>query len=201
MILEGVVTTMSPSAVLNIAPMGPKLGPDLGLRRFELRPFRTSTTFQNLETRREGVFHVTDDVLLMAQSAIGHEFDPPPELHPAQMVNGWILAGSCRYHEFKVVEFDDQLERARIIAETVHEGRIRDFLGFNRARRCGRRSGNPGHANGLSSAEEILAQFDRLGVIVSKTGGRAEDLAFHILHEHVCRNHESSCRDTKERSS
>ena len=201
MILEGVVTTMSPSGVLNIAPMGPKLGPDLGLRRFELRPFRTSTTFQNLKTRREGVFHVTDDVLLMAQSAIGHEFDPPPELHPAQMVNGWILAGSCRYHEFKVVEFDDQLERARIIAETVHEGRIRDFLGFNRAHHAVVEAAILATRTAFLPREEILAQFDRLGVIVSKTGGRAKDLAFHILHEHVCRNHESSCRDTKERSS
>ena len=28
-----------------------------------LRPFHTSTTYQNLKARGEGVFHVTDDVL------------------------------------------------------------------------------------------------------------------------------------------
>src|SRR5262249_18347776 len=35
-ILEGIVTTLSPEGRLNIAPMGPKLGDDLRLERFEL---------------------------------------------------------------------------------------------------------------------------------------------------------------------
>ncbi len=41
MILEGIVTTLSLEGELNIAPMGPKLESDLGMRRFELRPYRT----------------------------------------------------------------------------------------------------------------------------------------------------------------
>jgi len=36
-----------------------------------LRPFQTSTTFHNLKRQRAGVFHVVDDVLLLARAAIG----------------------------------------------------------------------------------------------------------------------------------
>lgn len=186
MILEGIVTTLSPEGVLNIAPMGPKLGPDLSLQRFELRPYRGSTTFQNLRARGEGVFHVTDDVLLLAQSAIGRDLDPPPELQPAQAVEGWIIAGSCRYHEFRTLECDDREDRARILVETVAQGRIRDFLGFNRARHAVVEAAILATRTGLLPMEEILTQLDRLGIIVSKTGGAAEERAFHILYEYVC---------------
>ena len=197
MILEGIVTTVSPEGVLNIAPMGPKLGPDLSLHRFELRPYRTSTTFQNLKARGEGVFHVTDDVLVLAQSAIGESISPPPELRPARVVDGWILAGSCRYYEFRTVEFDDQTDRARIVVETVAEGRIRDFLGFNRARHAVVEAAILATRTAFLPRAEILAELDRLGTIVSKTGGPVEDAAFQILHEHVRRSAGTTSVETK----
>ena len=71
MILEGIVTTLNDDATLNIAPMGPRVDAGVALARFELRPYRSSTTYYNLKKRGEGVFHVTDDVLLLAQTAIG----------------------------------------------------------------------------------------------------------------------------------
>src|SRR5918912_538645 len=46
MILEGIVTTVSPEGVLNVAPMGPHVGP--GMERFVLRPFPTAQTYRNL---------------------------------------------------------------------------------------------------------------------------------------------------------
>src|SRR5690348_6586702 len=106
---------MSPEGILNIAPMGPKLDDGLSLERFELRPYRTSTTYRNLKARGEGVFHVTDDVLLLAQAAIGVPIDPEPGLRLADAISGWILTGACRYHEFRVVELDDQAERTQIL--------------------------------------------------------------------------------------
>jgi hypothetical protein len=38
-ILEGIVTTLSLDGVLNIAPMGPRIDPDLSMARFVLRPY------------------------------------------------------------------------------------------------------------------------------------------------------------------
>src|SRR5262249_2707916 len=114
-ILEGIVTTLNSQDMLNVAPMGPEVaaGPDMD--RFILRPYRTSTTYPNLKARGEGVLHVTDDVLLLAQAAIGVELEPFPTIRPASMVAGAILADACRFYEFRVVELDDRDDRTRIV--------------------------------------------------------------------------------------
>src|SRR5947209_13061351 len=109
MILEGIVTTVSPTGALNIAPMGPEVEP--ALERFVLRPFRTAQTYANLKAHGEGVLHVTDDVLLLARAALGPP-DPLPPMRPAARVRGWVLTGACRYYEFRVTACDDRAERA-----------------------------------------------------------------------------------------
>src|SRR5690349_8034967 len=112
MILEGLVTTVSTDGVLNVAPMGPRVSP--AMDHFVLRPFRSSTTYRNLRDRGEGVLHVTDDVLLLARTAIGSPVDFPSR--PADVVSGAILTGACRYFEFRVVELDDREDRTTIHA-------------------------------------------------------------------------------------
>ena len=99
MILEGIVTTVSPEGQINIAPMGPRV--DAAMRRLLLRPFPTAQTCRNLREHGEGVLHVTDDVLLLARAAVG-ALDPVPPLVPAARVRGWVLTGACRYYEFRV---------------------------------------------------------------------------------------------------
>ena len=131
MILEGIVTTVSPQSAVNVAPMGPRIDGDM--RRFLLRPFPTSQTCQNLRKHGEGVLHVTDAVLLLARAAVG-KLEPLPEMMPAAKVRGFVLTGACRYFEFRVPSIDDSEERVRTRCETVHVGRIRDFFGFNRGK-------------------------------------------------------------------
>src|SRR6266571_198960 len=104
--------------------MGPDVEP--AMARFLLRPFRTARTYQNLKAHGEGVLHVTDDVLLLAQAAIGIP-DPFPPLFPAAHVRGWVLRDACRYAEFRVVSCADQGERATFTVEVLHIGRLRDF--------------------------------------------------------------------------
>src|SRR5262245_883045 len=99
MILEGIVTTVSPTEEVHLAPMGPHVDGDM--KRFTLRPFQTSETFHNLRALGEGVFHVTDDVLLMAQAALG-TVKPPPPVEPAATIRGFVLADACRFYEFRV---------------------------------------------------------------------------------------------------
>ena len=119
MILEGIVTTITSAGAIHIAPMGPRV--DADMRRLLLRPFPTSQTYRNLKAHGEGVLHVTDDVLLLAQAALG-PVEPPPPLVPAARVRGFVLAGACRYYEFRVLSLDEREERVRIEAEVVHAG-------------------------------------------------------------------------------
>jgi hypothetical protein len=182
MILEGIVTTISPEGAVNIAPMGPHV--DDKMERFLLRPFATSQTYQNLCTHPEGVLHVTDDVLLLARAAVGR-LQPLPEMVLASNVKGYILRETCRYYEFRVRSIDDSQERVRIEAEVVRSGRVRDFFGFNRGKHAVVEAAILATRTNFLPLDEIEAEFRKLRIIVDKTGGAQEKMAFQILADHV----------------
>ncbi len=182
MILEGIVTTLGASGVLNIAPMGPRVDADMA--RFVLRPFPTSQTYHNLKSLGEGVLHVTDDVLLLARAALG-PVEPPPPLQPAAAVRGMVLAGACRYYEFRVRSVDESEPRVRIEAEVVRAGRLRDFFGFNRAKHAVVEAAILATRTDFLPPDEVEAEYRRLAVLVDKTGGPQEHEAFDFLRRHV----------------
>ncbi len=183
MILEGIVTSLSAENVLNIAPMGPEVDAGMNMERFVLRPYQTSTTYANLRARGEGVLHVTDDVLLLAQTAIGAAVEPPPPTRPADVVDGVILLDSCRFYEFRVVDLDDRQDRTRIVVETVAHGRHRDFFGFNRAKHAVLEAAVLATRTAWLPLKELLLEFRKLEVLVQKTGGPSEQAAFRLLDE------------------
>jgi hypothetical protein len=180
MILEGIVTTVGADGTVNVAPMGPRVDADMA--RFLLRPFPTSQTYRNLKAHGEGVLHVTDDVLLLAQAALG-PVEPP--LLPATAVRGRVLAGACRYYEFRVRSIDESEPRVRIEAEVVHAGRLRDFFGFNRAKHAVVEAAILATRTDFLPPDEIEAEYRRLAVLVEKTGGEPEREAFAFLRRHV----------------
>jgi hypothetical protein len=184
MILEGIVTTVSPAGAVNIAPMGPSV--DDAMERFLLRPFATAQTCQNLLAHGEGVLHVTDDVLLLARAALG-PVEPPPPLVPAAKVRGFVLSEACRFYEFQVRAIDASEPRVRIDVRVLHHGRLRDFFGFNRAKHAVVEAAILATRTALLPLCEIEAEFKRLGVIVGKTGGPEEHAAFQLLQDHVRR--------------
>jgi hypothetical protein len=194
MILEGIVTTLADGDhVINIAPMGPRLYPPYILEvnsRFELRPFRTARTFANLVSHPEGILHVSDDVLLLARAAVG-PVEPLPPLLPAAAIRGWVLAEACRAYEFRIVSLDDSSERVTLVAEVVHRHCLRDFFGFNRAKHAVLEAAILATRTHLLPAEEIEREYDRLAVLVTKTGGPPEQQAFAFLRQYV---HEEAIR-------
>jgi uncharacterized protein len=184
MILEGIVTTLNPDGTANVAPMGPRVPPDF--RRLLFRPFRTAHTYQNLLRHGEGVFHVTDDVLLLARAALGDLPEPPP-LRPARHVRGSVLADACRAFEFRVRSVDDREERSRIDAEVVHAETLRDFFGFNRAKHAVVEAAILATRTDFLPLEEIEAEYRKFAVVIDKTGGEQEHAAFAFLRQHLAR--------------
>ena len=182
MILEGIVTTISPTGDINIAPMGPRVDP--AMTRFLLRPFNTSTTYHNLRAHGEGVLHVTDDVLLLARAALGQLVTMPPLL-PAFAIRGWVLRDACRAYEFRVRTIDDREERVNIEVEVVHHATLRDFFGFNRAKHAVVEAAILATRTNFLPIEEIEAEYRKLAVIVQKTGGEQEKEAFEFLQQHL----------------
>ena len=191
MILEGIITTLNADGRPNIAPMGalidePGREP---IRRMILRPFPTTATYANLQRTGQAVFHVTDDVELLARAAVGPP-DPLPAMRPAEAVEGLILDDACRWYALRVCRLDDSGPRAEIQTEVVDGGRIRDFFGFNRAKAAVVEAAILATRVHLLPRDTILADLARLAVLVEKTGGRAERSAFAFLEEYVRRGPE-----------
>lgn len=182
MILEGVVTSLNENGDVNIAPMGPIVDESMTVLR--LRPFQTSTTFRNLQRDRHGVFHVVDDVLLLAQAAV-NKLEHTPPTFAAEMINGRILQSACRWYEFAVDEIDDSHDRAELLARVVHCGRIRDFFGLNRAKHAVLEAAILATRVHLLPKDEITQQYAALKILVDKTAGATERKAFALLEEFV----------------
>jgi hypothetical protein len=189
MILEGIVTTLAADGTAHVAPMGPLVEamPGDAWRRFVLRPFRSAQTYRNLVSHPEGVLHVTDDVLLLARTAVG-AMDPLPPVAPATHVRGWVLRDCCRWYEFRIAARDDSADRARLEAEVVHIGRVRDFFGLNRAMHAVVEAAILATRLALLPRDEVEASYRKLAVLVDKTGGPRERTAFAFLEEYVRNN-------------
>jgi uncharacterized protein len=182
MILEGILTTLSESGEVNIAPMGPIV--DQAMTRLVLRPYTSSTSYQNLKRTGEGIFHVTDDVELLAQAAVGMPATMP-KIMPAARVGGMILEGACRWYALRVESLDDSQERTTIVTCVVDSGRLRDFFGFNRAKHAVIEAAILATRIHLTGRDAVLVEFERLRAPVEKTGGPAEKRAFEFLSNYV----------------
>ncbi|MDB4777988.1 DUF447 family protein [bacterium] len=181
MILEGVVTTTNADGTTNISPMGPNVEDDF--KAFQLRPFQTSRTYQNLKTTRCGVLHIVDDVMMIAQGAI-KRWTLLPELVNAETVSGQRIANACQAFEFtsQVVEED---ERTLIECQVVQKHQGRRFFGFNRAKHAVIEAAILATRINLLPMEDIQTQFEGLKIIVGKTGGAEEHAAFDLLNSYV----------------
>ncbi len=184
MILEGIVTSIDPAGLVNFAPMGPYV--EASFETLRLRPYKTSRTFQNLKANGQGVFHVVDDVLLLAQAAIG-SLNQLPDIFPAEKIKGQVIKSACRWYEFEVTELDESQDRTNIIARVVHMGRLRDFVGFNRAKHAVLEAAILATRVHLLKRDYIVQEYDRLQVPLEKTAGAAELEAFALLRDFIQR--------------
>ena len=181
-ILEGIVTTTCEDGATNVSPMGPLT--DCAMDTLVLRPYRTADTYQNLKRTGEGVFHVTDDVELVARAAVDR-LTAEPKWTTCEAVDVRILADACRWYAFRVVDLDDRQERTEIVARVVERGRIRDFFGFNRAKHAVLEAAILATRLEFLPGDEIVAELERLAGPVEKTAGSQERRAFDFLTEYV----------------
>ena len=189
LILEGIVTTLNEDGSTNMAPMGPIV--DTRFMRLLFRPYSSSTTYANLVRTGQGIFHVTDNVELFAQSAIGIP-KPIPAMFPATKVDGWVLADTCRWYGFQVESTDavvaaeqDSSHRSTFLARVVEQQRLRDFVGFNRAKHAVIEAAILATRVDLLSAETLQSEMQRLQTSVRKTGSIQEQKAFQHLQKLV----------------
>lgn len=184
MIIEGIVTTTAADGRLHVAAMGPWVDPhERAAGRFTrlvLKPFGTSQTAANLLRERCGVFHVSDDVLLLARVVAGRLDEPPPS-RPAVAVAGRVLADACQAWEFAIDVVDESRERIELAARVVAEHGGRPFVGFHRAAHAVVEAAILVTRVHLLGRDEVERRLADLAVLVEKTGGPREREAFALL--------------------
>jgi len=185
-IVEGVATTWDSSGRVNVAPLGPIVRdePPTEWKEMIFRPFPGSKTYDNLQQTKEGVFHLTDDILLIVLAATG---DVSPSLAPCEVLRGRRLVDCCRAIEFRVVDWDESGERPRAVGNVVHQAEGRPWGGFNRASHAVLEAAVLATRLHLTGKDYVQQELDRLRVVVEKTSspGERPAEAFAFLVEYV----------------
>jgi hypothetical protein len=178
MIIECILTTTDGQGQINCAPMGVEWGEEI----IVIKPYQDTATLRNLLATEMAVVNLTDNVLLFAQSAIGSPLFPT---RPAQMIAGVVLQDVCSWRELQAESIDTGEPRARITTRVVYRGFAREFLGFNRARHAVLEAAILATRTRFIPREQILAEYERLQIIVDKTAGPPEFEAMQILTDYV----------------
>ena len=182
LILEGLVTTFGDDGSVNVSPMGPLV--DRKRTKFVLRPYKTSRTYQNLKRGSACVFHVTDNVLMIAEAITGR-LKISADAYFLDDFGGPILKDACQWFSLRVVQLENEEDRTTISCEMMEHGSQRDFFGFNRAKHAVLEAAILATRTAFLPADFILGEIAKLQTPVDKTAGELESQAFQMLKAYI----------------
>jgi len=181
-LIETVVTTTGDDGVVNCAAMGVRWGEE----ELVFWPFDATRTLRNLRVHGEAVVHLTDDVLLFVQAALGH---PRPAMRPASAIDGSVIEDANSWREVVVTEIAPtagELPRSRVRARVVAAGTgTREPLGLCRARHAAVEASILASRLRWLGAEHVCAELVRLQELVDKTAGPRERAAMDYVRRYV----------------
>ena len=181
-LIETVVTTTGPDGVVNCAAMGVRWGQE----ELVFWPFDATRTLRNLRAHGEAVVHLTDDVLLFVQAALGR---PRPAMRPATAVAGTVIESANAWREVIVTQISpsgDELPRSRVCARIVASGTgTREPLGLCRARHAAVEASILASRLKWLGAEHVWAELSRLQELVDRTAGSRERAAMDYVRRYV----------------
>jgi uncharacterized protein len=179
-LIETVVTTTGSDGVVNCAAMGVRWGDE----ELAFWPFEATRTLRNLRVHGEAVVHLTDDVLLFVEAALGH---PRPPMRPASRVAGAVIEDANAWREVVVTEIaPDSSNRSRVRARIVAAGTgAREPLGLCRARHAAVEASILASRLQWLGVDHVAAELDRLQALVDKTAGSRERAAMDYVRRYV----------------
>jgi len=181
-LIETVVTTTGPDGVVNCAAMGVRWGEE----ELVFWPFDATRTLRNLRGHGEAVVHLTDDVLLFVEAALGH---PRPAMHPATVIDGSVIGDANAWREVIVTEITataDDTPRSEVRARVVASGTgARQPLGLCRARHAAVEASILASRLKWLGAEHVRTELARLQELVDKTAGPRERAAMDYVRRYV----------------
>jgi uncharacterized protein len=181
-LIETVVTTTGSDGEVKCAAMGVRWDDE----ELVFWPFNTTRTLRNLRRHGEAVVHLTDDVLLFVEAALGH---PRPALRPAHAIAGSVIAEANAWREVVVTEIspaEGELPRSRVRARVVAAGTgARQPLGLCRARHAAVEASILASRLRWLGAAHVQAELAGLQELVDRTAGPRERAAMDYVRRYV----------------
>jgi hypothetical protein len=182
MIHETVVTTCSTDGTPHVAPMGAQFEGDRDDARVILKPFRPSTTYDNIMATGCAVMNFTTDVRVFAGCVTGRRHWPTLS---AAKVPGVRLAGSLAHAELRLDHASGDPGRPVLTMRRVAEASHAPFTGFNRAQAAVIEAAVLVSRLHLLPREKIETEMAWLTIAIDRTAGPAEREAWQWLIEAV----------------
>jgi len=181
-LIETVITTTGSDGAVNCGAMGVRWGEE----ELVFWPFDATRTLRNLRVHGEAVVHLTDDVLLFVQAALGR---PRPVTRPAAAIDGAVIEDVQSWREVVVTEITPaagELPRSMVRARVVASGiGTRQPLGLCRARHAAVEASILASRLRWLGAEHVSGELERLQELVDKTAGPRERAAMDYVRRYV----------------
>jgi len=178
MIRETIVTTVSASGALHIAPLGLIADGD----EWIIAPFRPSATLDNLRAVPFAIANYTDDVRVFAGCLTGRTNWPTAA---SDCVPVPRLAGALAHAELSVKRVTEDDQRPRFHCNVVHLAQHAPFPGFNRAQAAVIEAAILTSRLHMLPPEKIESELAYLKIAISKTAGPVEQEAWDWLMEKI----------------
>lgn len=164
---EVIVTTLDETGNPHSAPMG--ISEVNGY--FMVKPFKPSTTYDNLKRHRQCTINYLDDVRVFAGALTGRRQWPTL---PCRRIEGVYLEQALAHSELEMTRFDDDDPRACFYGQVLEETTHAPFRGFNRAQSAVIEAAILVSRLGMLPEQKIRDEIRYLQIGIDKTAGERE---------------------------
>lgn len=164
---EVIVTTLDEAGKPHSAPMG--ISEVNGY--FQVKPFKPSTTYDNLKRHRQCTINYLDDVRVFAGALTGRRQWPTL---PCRRIEGVYLEQALAHTELEMTRFDDDEPRACFYGQVLEEVTHAPFRGFNRAQSAVIEAAILVSRLGMLPENKIQDEIRYLQIGIDKTAGERE---------------------------
>jgi hypothetical protein len=178
LIHEVIVTTLDDSGKAHSAPMG--ISEVNGY--FIIKPFKPSTTYDNLKRHRQCTINYTDDVRVFAGALTGRRDWPTL---PCTDIEGEYLEQALAHSEVEITRFEDDDPRACFYGSVIRDVSHAPFRGFNRAQSAVIEAAILVSRLGMLPEQKLRDEIAYLTIAINKTAGDREREAWAWLMEKV----------------
>jgi hypothetical protein len=164
---EVIVTTLDAAGTPHSAPMG--ISEVNGY--FQIKPFKPSSTYDNLQRHPQCTINFVDDVRVFAGALTGHRDWPTL---PCSRIKGVYLEQALAHMELEITRVDDDDPRACFYGELREEKNHAPFRGFNRGQSAVIEAAILVSRLGMLSEQKIRDEIAYLQIGMDKTAGERE---------------------------